>query len=180
MKGYYKRPDKTADVLSPDGWLNTGDLGMMTWKGEIRILGRTKETIVLLGGENVEPVPIEDTILESDYIDQVMVVGQDQKFLAALVVANQDALEKYAAEQEIGYVSKDDLLDNSQIIELVSDEIQSRVCAKRGFREFERVFRFKLLPNHFEAGVELSAKQSVKRHVVDQMYKKEIAALFGK
>ena len=163
MKGYYKRPDKTAEVLSPDGWLNTGDLGMMTYKGEIRIIGRVKETIVLLGGENVEPVPIEDTILESDYIDQVMVVGQDQKFLAALVVPNVEELEKYAQEQGIAYLGLEDLLENPQIIEHISDEINSRVCAKRGFREFERVFRFKLLAKHFEPGVELSAKQSIKR-----------------
>jgi long-chain acyl-CoA synthetase len=179
MKGYYKRPDKTAEVLTADGWLDTGDLGMMTWKGELRILGRTKETIVLLGGENVEPVPIEDTILESTYIDQTMVVGQDQKFLAALIIPNVEALEKYAAEQEIAYVSKGDLLENPQILELIGDEIQSRVCAKRGFREFERVFRFKVLPKHFEVGVELSAKQSVKRHVVDAMYAREIASLFS-
>ena len=178
MKGYYKRPDKTAEVLSSDGWLDTGDLGMMTWRGELKIIGRTKETIVLLGGENVEPVPIEDTILESDYIDQVMVVGQDQKFLAALVVPNDEALEKYAARQEIGWLEKTDLLENPQIQELIYDEINSRVSAKRGFREFERVFRFKLLPKHFEAGVELSAKASVKRHVVSQMYHKEIATLF--
>ncbi|HUI71703.1 MAG TPA: long-chain fatty acid--CoA ligase, partial [Spirochaetia bacterium] len=104
MRGYYKRPDKTAEVLSDDGWLNTGDLGMMTYRGELKIIGRTKETIVLLGGENVEPVPIEDTILESEYIDQVMVVGQDQKFLAALVVPNDELLEKYAATQEIGWL----------------------------------------------------------------------------
>jgi long-chain acyl-CoA synthetase len=180
MKGYYKRPEATAEVLSADGWLNTGDLGMLTYKGELRILGRTKETIVLLGGENVEPVPIEDTILESDYIDQVMVVGQDQKFLAALVIPNQEALERYAAQQEIAYLGTEDLQENPQILELLSDEIQSRVCAKRGFREFERVFRFKVLPKHFEAGVELSAKQSVKRHVVDTMYAKEIAELFTK
>ncbi len=118
MKGYYKRPDKTAEVLTADGWLDTGDLGMMTFKGELKILGRTKETIVLLGGENVEPVPIEDTILESEYIDQTMVVGQDQKFLAALIVPNQEALERYAAEQEIAYVSREDLLENPQILEL--------------------------------------------------------------
>ena len=179
MKGYYKRPEKTAEVLTPDGWLDTGDLAMMTWKGELRILGRTKETIVLLGGENVEPVPIEDTILESPYIDQAMVVGQDQKFLGALLVPNQEALERYAEEQEIAWTDKEDLLENPQTLELINDEIQSRVCARRGFREFERVFRFRLLPRHFEVGVELSAKQSVKRHVVDSMYAKEIAALFS-
>jgi long-chain acyl-CoA synthetase len=180
MKGYYKRPDKTAEVLTPDGWLNTGDLGMVTYKGEIRIIGRTKETIVLLGGENVEPVPIEDTILESEYIDQVMVVGQDQKFLAALLVANDEALEKYAQKQEIAYLTKVDLQENPQTMELISDEINSRVCAKRGFREFERVFRFRLLPRHFEPGVELSAKGSVKRHVINEVYRKEIAQLFEK
>ncbi|MGA2612389.1 MAG: long-chain fatty acid--CoA ligase [Spirochaetia bacterium] len=180
MKGYYKRPDKTAEVLSPDGWLNTGDLGMMTYRGELKIIGRTKETIVLLGGENVEPVPIEDTILESDYIDQVMVVGQDQKFLAALVVPNDEAVEEYAARQKIGWLEKNDLLENPQIQELFWDEINSRVNAKRGFREFERMFRFKLLPKHFEAGVELSAKASVKRHVVSEKYHREIAALFEK
>jgi long-chain acyl-CoA synthetase len=180
MKGYYKRPDKTAEVLSDDGWLNTGDLGMQTWDGEIKIIGRVKETIVLLGGENVEPVPIEDMILESEYIDQVMVVGQDQKFLAALVVPNQEAIEKYATEKSISYVGRDDLLENPGINELISDEINSRVCGKRGFREFERVFRFRLLPKHFEVGLELSAKASVKRDVVNRIYSKEIAALFSR
>jgi long-chain acyl-CoA synthetase len=180
MKGYYKRPDKTAEVLSADGWLNTGDLGMVTYDGEIRIIGRTKETIVLLGGENVEPVPIEDTIMESEYIDQVMVVGQDQKFLAALVVPNDEGLEKYAKEKEIGWTDKTDLLDSSQISALISDEINSRVNAKGGFREFERVFRFKILSKHFMPGVELSAKQSMKRNVISEIYKKEIAGLFEK
>jgi long-chain acyl-CoA synthetase len=180
MRGYYKRPEKTAEVLSADGWLNTGDLGMITYKGELKIIGRVKETIVLLGGENVEPVPIEDTILESEYIDQVMVVGQDQKFLAALVVPNEEAITKYAETQKISYVNREDLLDSSQILELISDEINSRVCAKRGFREFERVFRFKVLRKHFEVGVELSAKQSVKRDVIDRIYAREIAALFTK
>ncbi len=180
MKGYYKRPDKTAEVLGSDGWLNTGDLGMQTWDGELKIIGRVKETIVLLGGENVEPVPIEDAILESEYIDQVMVVGQDQKFLAALVVANDEAIEKYAAAHGIPYVTREQLLESAPILELISDEINSRVCSKRGFREFERVFRFRLLPKHFEMGVELSAKQSVKRDVVSRIYAKEIAALFAR
>ncbi len=180
MKGYYKRPDKTAEVLSPDGWLNTGDLGMITWRGELKIIGRTKETIVLLGGENVEPVPIEEKILESEYIDQAVVVGQDQKFLAALTVPNDEALEEYAKRQGIGWIGKEDLLENPQIQELIFDEINFRVCAKRGFREFERVFRFKLLPKHFEPGVELSAKQEVKRHVISEMYRREIASLFEK
>ena len=154
---------------------------MMTHKGELRIIGRTKETIVLLGGENVEPVPIEDTILQSEYIDQVMVVGQDQKFLGALIVPNVDALEKYATQNEIAWVAREDLLANSQILEHISDEINSRVNGKRGFRLFERVFRFKLIQKHFEVGQELTiGTQKLKRDVVSQMYRKEITELFGK
>jgi long-chain acyl-CoA synthetase len=180
MKGYYNRPDKTAEILSSDGWLNTGDLGMQTYKGELKIIGRVKETIVLLGGENVEPVPIEDTILESEYIDQVIVLGQDQKFLAALVVPNQEALEKYAQEQGITSLPKEDLLEHPEIIEHISHEISSRVNAKRGFREFERVFRFKLISKHFEEPVELSGSLKMKRDVINQIYKKEIAELFSR
>lgn len=180
MKGYYKRPDKTAEVLQPDGWFNTGDLGIMTYKNELRIIGRVKETIVLLGGENVEPVPIEDTILESTYIEQVMVVGQDKKYLAALVVPNREELKKYAVEKEFSYVDGQDLLDSPLVSELISDEINSRVNSRCGFREFERVFRFKLIPKAFEIGVEMTASQKIKRDVVNQIYKREIEESFAK
>jgi long-chain acyl-CoA synthetase len=133
---------------------------------------------VLLGGENVEPVPIEDTILESPYIDQVMVVGQDKKFLAALIVPNTEEVEKFAEKNEITYVEKEDLLESPQIGELISSEVNSRVNAKRGFREFERVFRIKMIPRHFEVGVELTASLKVKRDVVNKTYRKEIEELF--
>jgi len=85
MKGYYKDPEGTARVLR-DCWLATGDLGVMTFNDCLKIVGRCKETIVLLGGENVEPLPIESKLLESPLIDQCMVVGQDQKHLGVLIV----------------------------------------------------------------------------------------------
>ena len=97
MKGYYKRVGDTAAVLSGDGWLNTGDLGTQTVNGEISITGRAKDTIVLLGGENVEPEPMEDLVRQSEYVDQIMVVGQDQRLLGALVVPEIEAVKKYAA-----------------------------------------------------------------------------------
>ncbi len=180
MKGYYKRPDKTAEILGKDGFLDTGDLGMITYKGELKIIGRTKETIVLLGGENVEPVPIEDAVLESEYIDQFMVVGQDQKFLGALVVPNLEALEEWAQNQKVPYSSKEDLLDNAQANELIAEEINTRVNSERGFRVWERIFRFRMIPKHFEVGVELSGTLKMKRNVIAEMYKKEIAEIFRK
>ena len=102
MVGYYKRPEETAKVLSPDGWFNTGDLGRFTIRGELSLTGRAKETIVLLGGENIEPSPIEDALKESPYLSQIMVVGQDKKHLGALIVPNFDAVRDWLAAQGAG------------------------------------------------------------------------------
>ena len=118
MSGYYQKPDLTAKVLSEDGWLNTGDLGKLTLRGELKITGRAKDTIVLLGGENIEPLPIEQKITESEYIDTAVVVGQDQKYLAALIIPNTDAVERFADENHIPYNQPSDLLDSDDVPEL--------------------------------------------------------------
>lgn len=178
MLGFYKKADQTAQVLSSDGWLNTGDLAMFTHKGEVKIVGRAKDTIVLMGGENVEPAPIEERLRESVYIDQVVVLGQDQKFLAALIVPNLDEIEAYAGKNTIPYLERETLVDSPEINELIKTEINSLVNEKSGFRLFERVFRFKLIARSFELGRELSLKQDIMRHAIDRLYKKEIAELF--
>jgi len=178
MQGYYKRPDLTAKVLSADGWLNTGDLGMMTRDGEIKITGRAKDTIVLRGGENVEPAPIEEKIRESEYISQCMVVGQDQKYLAALIVPNQDAVMSFAKDNEIPILDYEALLQQPEINELIANEVMELVSPQNGFKAFERIFKFKLLLKPFEVGMELSHKQEVMRHKVVEIYAKETAALF--
>ena len=178
MKGYYKRPEATAKVLK-DGWLNTGDLVMATVKKEIRIVGRSKDTIVLRGGENIEPEPIEQRLLQSEFIDQIMVVGQDQKYLGALIVPNYELLEQFARERRITYLDKEELLDNSQIMEYVHEVVQHLVNPRTGFKSFERIFKFKLLPKPFQVGVEMTQKLSLKRNVVSEMYAKPIASLFN-
>lgn len=179
MQGYYRRPEATAAVLSDDGWFNTGDLGMLTHRGELKITGRAKDTIVLLGGENIEPLPIEQRITESEFIDTAVVVGQDQKYLGALLVPNKDAVERYADENHIPYEDYPDLIRSEAILELMDGEINSRVNSKSGFKGFERIFRFAVLEKPFEVGKELSAKQEIKRHVIAEMYKKEINRLFA-
>ena len=178
MVGYYRKPELTKEVLSEDGWFNTGDLGMLSRNNELKIMGRAKDTIVLLGGENIEPSPIEHKIQESAFIDQAVVVGQDQKFLAALIVPNFEELENYARENTISYVQIEDLIESPEIIDQVHRIISESVSTKTGFKQFERVFRFTLLPNPFEIGEELSQKQEIKRHVINEKYKKEIAGLF--
>ncbi|MDR1626711.1 MAG: AMP-binding protein [Spirochaetia bacterium] len=178
MLGYYKRPEETRKVVDGQGLLNTGDIGIKTWKGEIKITGREKDTIVLLGGENIEPTPIEARIRESDYIDHALVLGQDQKYLAALIVPNFEKLEAYAAGNAIPFIDRESLITLPEIMTLVDSEIQTRVNRRTGFRSFEMIYRSAIISKPFEMGVELSGKQDYKRHVIVEMYKKEIAGLF--
>ncbi|MDR0553855.1 MAG: long-chain fatty acid--CoA ligase [Treponema sp.] len=178
MKGYYRKSEATTAVLSADGWLNTGDIGMMTRDNELRITGRAKDTIVLRGGENVEPVPIEHKLRESSYIHQCMVVGQDQKYLAALIIPNEEAIMAFAEENNIPIVDYDLLLQQPEINELIAGETASLVSPKNGFKPFERIFKFLLLPQPFEPGKELSPKQELLRHQITARHAKEIQRLF--
>jgi long-chain acyl-CoA synthetase len=177
MEGYYKRPEATAEVLS-DGWLNTGDVAVFTHGGAFTILGRAKDTIVLMGGENVEPTPIEEKLVQSEYIEQAMVVGQDQKFLGALIVPNMEMVESYASEKGTSYIEAAELLERPEVQDLFHDEIQSLVNPKNGFKAFERIFRFTLIPKPFEVGRELTHTLKKRRNVVHELYSKEIRDLF--
>jgi len=177
MQGYYKKPEETENVLK-DGWLNTGDLVIVSKDSEFKIVGRVKETIVLIGGENVEPAPIEEKILQSDFVDQVMVVGQDQRYLGALVVPNEELISKYANDKGIQFTEYEDLLENPVLMNAVNAEIQSLINPKNGFKGFERVVRFALLRDHFETGEELTQTLKMKRNVITQKYAKTISSLF--
>ena len=178
MKGYYKRPGDTAAVLSADGWLDTGDIGTLTVNGEIQITGRAKDTIVLLGGENVEPEPIEDLVRQSEYIDHVMVVGQDQRFLGALVVPNAEAAAAYAAEHGGSGGDLAALAASPEVQRLIQNEVQSRVNARNGFKSFERIARIALLEQPFAVGEQLTHTLKMRRHVISDQYEQRIAGLF--
>lgn len=178
MKGYYKRQDLTDAIIDKDGWLNTGDLGMWTYKGEYTICGRAKDTIVLSGGENIEPVPIEAKLRESEFIEQAIVLGQDKKFLSALIVPDSKQIELYIKNNGLPYISRADLLEMPEVQELINSEINNLINTKNGFKTFEHIVRFKLIKASFEVGKELSAKQEIKRHVIQETYRREIEELF--
>jgi long-chain acyl-CoA synthetase len=151
---------------------------MSTFDGELRLTGRAKDTIVLRGGENVEPVPIENKLRESPRIFQCMVVGQDQKYVAALIVPSHEAVMAYAEEIKIPIVDYELLLQQPEINELIANDIRGLINFKEGFKTFERIYRFKLLPKPFEPGTELSPKQELLRPKINVRYAKEIQALF--
>ena len=177
MLGYYKKPDATALILQ-DGWLNTGDLAIFTHAGEFRIIGRAKDTIVLRGGENVEPTPIEEKLVQSEYIDQAMVVGQDQKFLGALVVPNEEKMTEFAEQSNLGYVETEELLEDEEFRDQIKHEIDELVCARNGFKTYEHVYRFALLSKPFEVGRELTNSLKMRRSVIYDLYHRKIEELF--
>ena len=179
MKGYYKRPDLTAQILSDDGWLDTGDLGMLTWDNELKITGRAKDTVVLLGGENVEPAPIEERLRESEFIAQAVVLGQDRKFLGALIVPDFELLESWAEEEQITVASRDALVEEPRVRNHYNQIISGLVNAQSGFKSFEQIYRFRVVPTEFTVGEELSAKQEIKRHVIVDRYRDQVEALFS-
>lgn len=173
MKGYYKDPEATAKVLR-EGWMNTGDLGMVTFNDCLKILGRSKETIVLLSGENIEPVPIEARLLESPLIDQCLVVGQDEKQLGVLVVPSLDGLKaRGCAPASLG-----EAVASAEAAELVGAEVRRLVCRESGFKPFEFVASWRLLPKSFEVGDELTATFKPRRHVIAEKYAKVIDEMY--
>lgn len=178
MKGYLKKPELTAEAIDEDGWLNTGDLAIVTHDGEFKIVGRAKDTIVLLGGENIEPSPIESKMSESVYIQRAVALGQDKKYLSALIVADMENLKTYAIQNNISFTEESELADSAEIQDLIAREIAERINQSNGFKSFERICRFKILTKPFEVGKELSGKQDIKRHAIDEIYKKEIEAVF--
>ncbi|NLZ76821.1 MAG: AMP-binding protein [Spirochaetales bacterium] len=178
MSGYFKRPELTKTVLSADGWLNTGDLAMWTHHGEFAIVGRAKDTIVLSGGENLEPMPIEARLAESEYIEQAVVLGQDRKHLGALIVLNKARVAEYLKEKNIPYL-EETMTHLGEVKDLIGRTIGEMVSTKSGFKPFEQITRFTLLSKSFEVGKELSAKQELKRFEIDRMYEEEIEELFA-
>lgn len=179
MKGYYKRPDLTEKIIDKNGWLNTGDLGELSYNGLLKITGRAKDTIVLLDGENIEPVMIEQALCASEYIESAMVVGQDQKFLASLIVPSKSAIENYAKENQIAYDSYEGLLKNTLIHKMIMKIVNKHVSQERGFRSCEKITKITLIAKSFEVGKELSAKQEMIRPKITNEYEKEIKMMYA-
>jgi long-chain acyl-CoA synthetase len=173
MQGYHKDPEGTARVLK-DGWLNTGDIGMVTFNDCLKILGRSKDTIVLLGGENVEPVPLECLLVHSPLVDHCMVVGQDQKHLGALIVPSLDGFRTAG----ILVANLSELVAHPDARKAMAAEIRRLVSTAEGFKSFERIADFRLLSKSFEAGCELTATFKLKRHVITDSYQDLLTEMY--
>ncbi|WP_313512554.1 long-chain fatty acid--CoA ligase [Sphingobacterium sp.] len=175
--GYYHNDEATKEAFTEDGYLHTGDIGELTPDGFLRITDRKKEMFKTAGGKYVAPQVLENKLMESTLIAQVMVIGENQRFPAALIVPAYEELEKYANHKGISFSSKEDLIKNSDILSKYEQVISQSMA---NFGHWEQVKKFKLLPKEWtiDAG-ELTPKLSLKRKVILQKNEEVIKSIYS-
>ncbi|CAL1520688.1 long-chain fatty acid--CoA ligase [Chitinophaga sp. MM2321] len=174
--GYYKRPDLTADAIK-DGWFHTGDIGVMIDNKFLKITDRKKELFKTSGGKFVAPQPIENKFKESPYIEQIMVVGEDRKFTAALIVPSFGNLRNWCQKHGITYSSNEEVLKNPAVLDLYKQAVDKY---NQFFNHIEQIKKFVLIPREWtvDAG-ELTPTLKAKRKVILEKYKNEIAGIYA-
>jgi long-chain acyl-CoA synthetase len=178
MEGYWQNQAANDEVFDSERWFKSGDLGKLDDDGFLYIVGRKKELIVTAGGKNVAPAVLEDRLRAHPLVSQCMVVGDNQPFIAALVTLDQDALKAWVANNKKDGASMADLVNDPDLIAVVQTAVDD---ANKAVSKAESIRKFTLLPTDFTiAGGHLTAKLSVKRHVVAKEFAKEIEALFTK
>jgi long-chain acyl-CoA synthetase len=175
MKGYYRSPEMTAEIIDSDGWLHTGDIGELDKEGYLRITDRKKHLIVTEGGKNVAPGPIEQMIASSDLIDQIIVIGDNRMFCSALIVPNFEILAEKMGNALTG-LSHQDIIMRDDVRELISKNVDA---LQKELASYERVRRFALLAEPFtiENGM-MTPTLKVKRKEAETRYKELIDSLY--
>lgn len=164
MLGYYKRPDLTAEVIDADGWFHTGDIGVFEEGKYLKITDRKKEIFKTSGGKYIAPQLIENKLKESMFIEQAMVIGENQKFASALIVPSFQYLKDWCAKKEIPYTTNEEMIKDERIVKRISSEIAD---VNNGLAQYETIKKFRLLPREWsiEKG-EMTPKLSLKRKVI--------------
>ena len=175
MKGYYNKPELTDEAIDKEGWLHTGDIGELT-DGYLKITDRKKEMFKTAGGKYVAPQMVENKIKETPLIEQVMVLGENRKFPAALIVPNFEALKGWCKIKGIEYGTNETIVENEQIQEKFHKLIDE---ANKEFGKWEQVKQFALLPKEWSIdGGELTPKLSLKRKVILEKNKEIIEKIY--
>lgn len=170
MRGYYKNEEATKKVLLKDGWFITGDLGFLTYDNKLVLNGRLKDTIVLSNGENIEPESLEHTCLESEFINQIVIVGQDKNALSALVVPDFEVLN----------LDKNfDIQNSFDLKQKILNDIRKRIKNRENYREFERIndIRFVNEPFSMQNGL-MTPTAKIKKHAVLAKHKELIDSMY--
>jgi long-chain acyl-CoA synthetase len=175
MMGYYKRPDLTAETII-DGWLHTGDIGVFEEGKFLKITDRKKELFKTSGGKYVAPQPIENKMKESPFVEQMMIVGAEQKFVGALIVPSIPNLKEWMRQKEIPFTTSENAVHHPQVLELYRNLIDS---FNEFFNHVEQVKRFELLPDEWtiDSG-ELTPTLKLKRKVIMEKYRAAVERIY--
>jgi long-chain acyl-CoA synthetase len=167
MQGYYKDPDKTAEVIK-DGYFHTGDIGEIDNDGFLKITGRTKEMFKTSGGKYVVPPLLEGELKQSLFIEQVMVVGENEKMPAAIIQPNFEYLKDWAGDNNITFISNEDLIVNEKVVAEITKAV--KFCNKN-FGKWEQIKAFKLTPDEWTIdGGHLTPTMKMKRAIIKKIY----------
>lgn len=177
MLGYYNRPDATAEVLDQEGWFHTGDIGTFIDNRYLKITDRKKEIFKTSGGKYIAPIMIENKLKESPFIEQALVVGENQKYAAALVVPSFVALKDWCAKHHIDYTNYEDLITKKEVLDLIDHAIAE---SNKTLAPYETIKRVTLLPREWsiEKG-EMTPKLSLKRKVIMEANKQLVEKMFS-
>lgn len=177
MKGYYKQPDLTAEVIDAEGWFHTGDIGELHEGNYLKITDRKKEMFKTSGGKYIAPQPMENKFKESPLIDQIIVVGENRNFPAALIVPNFQGLRDWCHHKDIPYTTDSEMLQKSEIQEKFQREVDNQ---NKYFGKWEQIKKFKILNTTWgvETG-ELTPTMKLKRKVIHEKYAKEIEEMYS-
>ena len=176
MRGYYNKPEETRAVFTSDGWFKTGDVGTLDKDGFLRITDRKKELFKTSGGKYIAPQPIEQAIKGSRFVNQVVLIGSERKFPAALIVPVWDQLESYCKLKGIEVKSRSELCSHPRILDLIQRQIDALTP---NLAKYERIKKVALLENEFTIeGGELTPTLKVKRRVIDDKYRDVIEELY--
>ena len=176
MLGYYKRPDLTAETII-DGWLHTGDIGTLEDGKYLKITDRKKELFKTSGGKYVAPQPIENKMKESPFIEQIVLIGDNKRFVSALIVPGFTKLKDWAKQHGIEYTSNEEIIKNTMVLTMIGDIVEEY---NQLFNQVEQVKKFTLIPREFTIDKgEMTPKLSIRRKVIVANFEKEIETMYA-
>jgi long-chain acyl-CoA synthetase len=168
FKGYWNKPDKTAEAFTEDGWLKTGDVGVWVDGTHVKIVDRIKDIIITSGGKNVSPSEIENSLKVSPFIKEAMVIGDGRKYLAALIAIESDVVGDWATRRQIPYTTYRDLTTKPQVVELIQGVVDE---VNASHSHLESIQKFRLIPKELDhEDGELTATQKLKRTSMTSMF----------
>ena len=177
MLGYYNNQEATDEVMSEDGWFHTGDIGELDEEGFLKITDRKKNIIITSQGKNVAPAAMENALVTSQYIEQIVTLGDKQNFISALIIPSFENLKIYLSEKNINLSNNQEIVDHEETIKLIQKIVEEEMTK---FSKYERIKKFELLPNllTIEKG-ELTPTLKVVRRVVMSNYESYIDKIYS-